>query len=858
METDLPFGEWLRRRRGSLGLTRAAFAQALGCATVTLRKIEAEERRPSLEMAERIAHVLELLPDQRAVFVRFARGELMMAGRLMSRQFEGLEKPALKPGAPGLPLPPYPLIGRADELAEIVDKLGSGAARLLTLTGPPGVGKTRLALEAAHLLSHDFADGAVFVELAPLADPAQVVGAIAQGLAIALPANIPAERGLIAQIGASHRLLVLDNFEHVLDAALLVANLIASCPHVRCIVTSRKRLQLRAEQLLPVPTLPLPNSSAREDVVDAPAVKLFFARAQAVDPSFEMDAANAPEIAELCRQLDGLPLAIELIAARVRLSTPAELLQQVIERLPALESGARDMPERHRTLSAAIAWSYDRLSQHEQHVFMHLGAFAGGCTLDALRAIMHEDPGLSRALEALREASLVQTSTAGAETRYGLLETLREFACARMRAHGRADDAHRKHAEYFAALVERAAPELVGPDQKAWLERLARDDENLRSALTWSAEKHAAEYGALAAGLGNYWQIRGELSEGRRWISRALAQSPNLAPERQAALLGHSAQLAFRQGDYAAARAQFEQALECCQRLEDGPAIARMLRGLGNVADSTGNCEVARTFLERALETSTMCGDLAGVGSALNSLGLIASTLGDFALAQTLYEQGLKVARERRDDTAIGITLLNIALHNEQQGCLDAAHALYIESLETLRQIGHKSGCALVLLNLGNVAQRKNEPALSAACFEESLGLFREMGDLASSSFPLFGQGTLDFGRKNYEAARAKYCQSLHVRHLTGETPPIARNLVGIAQIDRAQGHVERATRLFGAAEALREALGKPIAPVFAAEYDREVEALRDALDAKRFALEWAAGRALALDEAVQLALETP
>jgi non-specific serine/threonine protein kinase len=566
-------------------------------------------------------------------------------------------------------------------------------------------------------------------------------------------------------------------------------------------------------------------------------------------------------VAAICRRLDFLPLAIELVAVRTRALSPADLLRQLDHPLSALTAAPRDLPERQRTLRAAIAWSYDRLAPAEQLVFRRLGVFAGGGPFEALAVVAPEvEPGLP-VLEALNEASLLQLPQSSAPpgeagpARFTLLETLREFALEQMAAHGEAEAARRHHLDYFLALAERVQPALEGPEQAHWFTRLERDHDNLRAALA-----HALTLGddtalRLAVAVGKFWEVRGHLAEGRRWLAQALAARPHAPLPVRAAAMGLAGWLAHRQGDYTSARDLGEQSLSVWQQLEDAPAILRTLRRLGATADEVGDSELAQSYYERSLALAREIGDLHGIAIVLNNLGLVASDRGDDARARALFAEGLPLLRQLGDHATLGMLLLNLGLVALDQLDYREAWALMEESRTTFRAIGHKWGLALVLLNQGNVARFQDDLTLAFDCYTQSLALYRELGDPATGSYPLFGLGQVAFARGDYAQARDLYRRSLVMRVEAGENRPMPRNLDGLGQLARVDGRPERAARLFAAAAAWRERKGMRLPPEYCAEYEQELAALHTALGAA-FEDAWAAGRALGPEAAVALALE--
>jgi tetratricopeptide (TPR) repeat protein len=526
-------------------------------------------------------------------------------------------------------------------------------------------------------------------------------------------------------------------------------------------------------------------------------------------------------------------------------------------RLPALEAGPRDVPERHRTLRAAIGWSYDLLDVEAQRLFARLGLLAGGGSFEAAQALLgHSVP--FQTLEALVEASLVRTEETDGETRITLLETIREFALERLRDADALPEAQERHADYFLSLAECAARELRESHSKVWLDRLTRDLDNLRAALSWSARQQPLWLLRFAQALSRFWEIRGLLIEGRHWLAQAIDRLPEDDPDLRAGVLDAAAALAWRQGDYPYARDTYLLALELYERLGDDGGVSRVLRGLGSVTGEQGDVRASRAQLERSLAIERAMGNLRGVGASALSLGLLEAYQGNRERARDLYGECLATAREVGDSILLGNVLLNLGLLHEYDGDLAQAWSLMQDGLTAFRSIDYKTGVGLVLLNLGNSAADQGDLVTAQAYYQESLDIHRQLGDLATTSYPLFGFGKIALRRADYLAARRFFNESLKIRHETGELRPIARNLSGLAEIDRAEGRPGRAARLFGAAEALRGSLGMPINAMYAPTYEREVAALRLALGEAALATEWAIGRALTLDQAVSLALSEP
>jgi predicted ATPase/class 3 adenylate cyclase len=760
-----------------------------------------------------------------------------------------------------LPVQPTELVGREDDLAALKALLGEGGVSLVTLTGPGGTGKTRLALQAAADLLDTFADGAFFVDLSPIADPALVLPAIAQALGVREGGGRTLAEALNGYLVGKRLLLVLDNFEQVVDAAPVVADLLAASPDLRVVATSREPLRLRAERefaVAPLATPPLRRLPPLDDLARVPAVALYVQRATAARRGFALTADNARPVAEVCARLDGLPLAIELAAARVKVLSPAALLERLADRLKVLTGGARDLPARQQTLRAAIAWSHDLLSTDDRALFRRLGVFAGGFSFATAEAIVDTDGALdlfAGIASLVDKSQLRQEEQADGEPRFRLLETIRAFALEQLDASEEAVAFRRAHAAHFLALAEDAAPELVGPRQVTWLDRLEADHDNLRAALGWFEVHDEAALLRLAGALWEFWRVRGHLSEGLRWLERALASQSTDSEERQRALAG-AGDLANSLGDYGRAESWFRAGLAIARRRYDASGVAALLNNLGAVALARGDIADAEQRFEESLNRSQSLGDRRRAAVALSNLGAIDQYRGNHASAASRYETCLAVCREIGDQRGAAATLLNLlSLVAPLPADADKSLRLGDEALALCRALGDRQGEALALSGLATVAEVRGDPARASGLHGASLALFREIGDESGVARALGSLGLLALDQNDLTRAFKLCRDALRVNSLLGEREDVAAGLEAMAILTLASGAQSQAVRLLGAVNALREAIEIPAPPMLLARIERAIAALRTRLGDREFARCWDAGRLLDLERATREAL---
>jgi non-specific serine/threonine protein kinase len=717
-----------------------------------------------------------------------------------------------------------PLIGRAQDVAEVEMLLRHASVRLLTLTGPPGVGKTRLAAQVATDLLADFEDGACWVGLASLIDPALVPQQIASVIGISEQPGHPLIETLAEALQSRRLLLILDNCEHLVAAcAQLAETLLRSCAGPRILATSREALNIAGETTWSLRSLRVPDSyhlPPLEGLVKYEAVQLFVERAASVLPTFRLTQENVSALARVCQRLDGLPLAIELAAARVRVLSLEQIATRLDESYRLLAGGSRTALPQQQTLQATIDWSYHLLSEQERALFRRLSVFVGSFTLEAAEAIC-ADGGIElddvlALLSHLVDKSLVIVEQASGEARYRLLETIRRYAHNALQQLGEATDVYVRHRDWYLALAERAEPEMVGARQGNWFDLLELEQGNLRVALEWSLQHQQAEAAArMGAVLWRFWLPRGYIGEGRRWLERALAGSSEPAAVRARAL--HAAGvLASYQHDYRQAEALVEQSLALCRQQGDGRGSAHALYSLGLLAHNAGRYEQAAAFFTESLQISRELSYHHGMMLALAGLGLTLLYLGDYARASIMCEESLAVATEWGDPRSIASALTNLAITVLEAGDYARAKALCEQSIAIRRQLGDKGGSAHTLAVLGHIALQQHDLDQAIACYHESLALRQE----------------------------------------TGEREGVATALAGLAAAAGGQGQHLSAARLFGAAERLRETLGVPLSPTDRSSYEQAVVALRAELDEATFLGAWAEGRAMTLEQAIVTATQ--
>ncbi|MFN4218073.1 MAG: ATP-binding protein [Candidatus Bipolaricaulia bacterium] len=723
-----------------------------------------------------------------------------------------------------LPIQLTSFIGREREIKEVKELLQQ--TRLLTLTGSGGCGKTRLALQVAADLLEDYPDGIWFIDLSVLTDPTLVPSTVAATLGIHEESGQPTLTTLAEALKSRTLLLVLDNCEHVVGAcAQLAETLLKTCTAIRILATSREALGIAGEVAWRVPSLSLPQphevaqAGSLAHITHYEAVRLFVERAEAASSDFRVTPHNSGAMVQICRRLDGIPLAIELAAARVKVLSVEQIAARLDDRFRLLTGGSRTALPRQQTLRAMMDWSYELLNDRERMLFRRLSAFAGGFTLEAAEAVCADEHILPYEildlLTNLVSKSLVAFEERDEEARYRLLETVRQYARDKLLETGEAARIRDRHRDWFLAFAERAESALQGPEQALWLKRLETEHDNLRAALEWSSND--AEIGLrLAGALWLFWYLRGYVSEGREWLRQSLERTGHApSPLRAKALYGTS-MLARAQDDYAQATALLEESLMLYRLLKDKHGVASVLGNLGVIAFARGDYARATKLHEESLEHFRELGDTVGIASALSELGNVALYQNDIARAEELLEESLALSRAAQDDQGVALALRRLGAVLLQKGERARAKALLQESLELYRGLGAVPGLASVLNSLGMVALSEGDAQRAGKLICESLIKYRDVGD------------------------------KWHV----------ALCLDRLARVAAAQGGWGRAAQLLGAEEALRETIGAPLPP---SEHEGREETLQRAherLGEELFAAAWADGYAMKLDQAIAFALK--
>lgn len=912
MKQGIEFGAWLKERRRAQGIGHDEFADRIGCSRVTLLKMEAGERRPSRQMALLLAQYLRVPDDEHEAFVAFAR-----SGTVPDSASHAVDAPASEAGKlspwrttrlhrTNIPYLLTSTVGRERDEREARAYLLQGRVRMLTLTGPPGIGKTRLAMQLASSVVEHFEDGVYFVDLSPVTDPLEVSAAIARTIGLAPTGSTPVSTALQEYMSGRRVLLLLDNFEHLLDAASEIVKLLEAGPWLKALITSREALNVRGERRFSVPPLATPargQSYSSSALLSIPSVELFIDRAHSADSEFNLTDENAHDVAAVCAGLDGLPLAIELAAARAADLSMQELREAMATSLRLHTVGGRDLPPRQRTLKSAVEWSYNLLTGDEQALLRSLSVFAGGFTREAAEHICsargkeqgapgeQEEPREKREqgeqvaggergeqgergergkqrghkgrtersdalLRSLVDKSLVKRESRGpdAESRFDLLEAIREYALNMLAESQEEDRARLRHARYYFSLAEQAFTNQSGPRQLPLLAEMGADYNNVISALNWLLSKgrrdpELAELAALMASyLFYYWDWRGYFAEGRAWIGQALELGDSV--------LWHTfASLADSEGTKSSRSSRSNGSNRAPTEVEARllKIRSRLVNGAGLHDWRLGDNSSAMQLFETALQLVKMLGNRPGMAAVLTNMAILEGEQGHYDRAIETYKRAIEINRELgHKQVAVAINNLGVAYWNS--GDVENARAMYRESLDLFKRMDDPGNMVLALDNLGILAQYHEEYDAARRYQEEALAICRTFGHENSLAQVLANMGSRAVAEGDYARAREYYGELLPLLRQQNYFQVIVSCFENIAKLSCKLGRPLEAAVLWGAAEQLRSAKRHPLGTLFITQHHQYVSSAREQCDPQAFQAAWDRGRGMPAHEALLLA----
>lgn len=873
VDTITSFGAWLQRRRRALDLTQDELAARVGLSVSAIRKIEGDERRPSREVAQLLAEVLEIPPEARAQFVKVARAEL---------RTERLGEPQPPPPPPTthstpparlsrLPVPLTPIVGRQIEMAEIQQLLRNHECRLLTIVGLGGAGKTRLAIEVAASLQEDFADGIFFVALASVSAPQFVLSAIAAALGLSFPATADLKTELVNYLQSREIVLVLDNLEHLLtplesgsplddsnpDGAEILASLLAQAPHVKLLVTSRTPLGIYGEWLFELQGLSTPELAGDPSAFPAAysgrnsAVALFIQVAHRVQSSFALTPDNLPAIIRICQLVEGLPLGIELAAAWVRTLSCAEIAAEIEQSVDFLAATRRAAVGRHHSLRAVFDSSWKLLTSTEQAVISRLAVFPGTFTRQAAGQVAGATLPL---LSALVAKSLLRR---GEGERYDLHSLIRQFAAERLAESGADEETAGRHLTFYLALAEAAEPHLTGAGQAEWLDQLEYEHDNLRRALSWALDQHEREAALrLSSALRVFWEVRGHIAEGQRWLEQALKLDGAATPQLEGKAFQMAGQLALEQHDLPTALTLLEKSLSLGRAAGDAGAIAAALSGLGRIAWLQRKSEQAHGLYEEALALYRAEENQQGVARVLNGLGLLAMNMRKLADAARFLTEGIELDEKLGNHKEVARALFNLGLvYVRMENEVTRAQSYFESSIGRCRQVGYVRFEAYALNNLAMLALHRGDAQQAMRLAQESLQLCRDVEDWLGACYALINVSHSALDLNDPVRASQALRDAADLLHPGQDQEVTLWWLDACTHLAAAQGRPIVAVQLAGAVAAQRTAQEMALPPTAQRYLAKTLRELQQHLDPVAYPVTHRAGEAMSLDQATQLAL---
>ncbi|MFN8494393.1 MAG: tetratricopeptide repeat protein [Caldilineaceae bacterium] len=873
MDTSVSLGLWIRQRRKRLDLTQEMLAERVGCSVSAIRKIEADERRPSREVAELLAEALAIEAKDRPTFLKVARSELRVE-RLTTVASVAAPPAAVPPAPqpsvattpPPLPVPPALFIGRDVELGEVSRLLAQPACRLLTLVGPGGVGKTRLALAVAAKQQGLFAHGIVFVALAALTAPEFIVPTIVNALGFALAGPVEPQKQLLNYLRDKQMLLVLDNLEHLLAGVGLLTDLLAHCASLKLLVTSRERLNLQPEWVFDLQGLPMPpigatlaaasscQAQVEEEIERYSAVALFVKNARRMQAGFALAEENQAAVAQICRLVDGMPLGIELAAAWVHVLSCVEIAAEIQRNLDFLAVARRDVPARQRSLRATFAYSWELLSPPEKRVLRQISVFRGGFTREAAKQVAGATLPL---LAALVDKSLLRQTEPG---RYDLHELVRQYLREQLEQTGESEATQQRHWAYCLGLAEARPEGARSPtpmtDQAVWLNQLEREHDNLRAALTWSLAQQESEATLrLCCALQPFWEVRGHITEGRRWLAQALAQSEQAPVALRAKTLQAAGHLAFEQHDIRAAEKWLEAGLALRSALVDQAEVAVILYTLGRVAWRQDMPSRAHILYDEALALYRAQGNRSGIARVLNGLGLLAMNQNDLENAVTFLEESVALDQALGNQNELARSLFDLGLTTvRMEDGAPRAIAYFEASVARCRELGYPKIAAYAINNLAMLVLHQGDAPRAMRLASESLALCRAAEDRLGISYALVNLGHSAVEQGDLALAGQSFREGLAILEpldSQGATESMAWLFEGCTRVVSPSD----AVRLAALAATLRKRYHFTLPPTARTYLERILATLRTQLDEATFAAAWAEGQTMTLEQAIAVAI---